>query len=60
MRIFLITCFTLSLLSSCKKEYACECTTTGGSITEIHEGSSAENACAEATSVLDGKVCTVQ
>jgi len=47
-------------LSSCKKEYACSCTTTSGVITEMHSGGSAEDACADATSVLEGKVCTAQ
>ncbi len=45
-------------ISSCKKDYSCSCTTTTGTVTENHPGSSAEDACADATSVLEGKVCT--
>ena len=46
--------------SSCKKEYECECTTglTGTTVTETHKGKDAQDACDDASSVLQLKVCT--
>ena len=49
----------LVVLSSCKKEYTCNC--VDGTLTETvetHKGKDAADACDDASSVLTFKVCT--
>ncbi len=55
--IALVALVTLTL-ASCQKSYECECSTLAGETTESHKGSDAADACADATSVLEMKVCT--
>ncbi len=48
-------------LASCKKEYTCTCTDgTGAVTTETAKGKDATDACADASSVINLKVCTPQ
>jgi hypothetical protein len=57
--IALVALVTLTL-ASCQKSYECECTsaTNLNTTTESHKGSDAADACSDATSVLEMKVCT--
>jgi hypothetical protein len=49
------------VLASCKKEYACNCTDATGTVTvENHKGKDATDACTDATSVINFKVCVPQ
>ena len=51
----------ISVLASCKKEYACNCTDATGTVTvENHKGKDATDACTDATSVINFKVCVPQ
>jgi hypothetical protein len=46
-------------LSSCKKEYECECSNLGGNMTtETAKGDDAADACNKAAKPLQGKYCT--
>ena len=51
--------FALVALSSCKKEYSCDCTdlTTLTTTTEMHKGKDHADACNSATSVLPPVTC---
>jgi len=44
-------------LSSCKKEFSCTCSGSGGVTTETHKGKDATDACNDASSVIPVKVC---
>jgi len=45
-------------LSSCKKEYSCECVTNLLDVsTEMHKGKDAQDACDDASSLIPLKVC---
>lgn len=45
-------------LASCKKEYACDCSDANGNVTvENHKGKDATDACDDASSVVNFKVC---
>tara|TARA_B110000438_G_C15427403_1_gene484616 strand:- start:200 stop:403 length:204 start_codon:yes stop_codon:yes gene_type:complete len=51
--------FAIVALSSCKKEYSCDCTdmTTLVTTTEMHKGKDATDACNDATSILPPVAC---
>lgn len=46
-------------LSSCKKEYSCNCSDSNGNTTvETHKGKDAKDACDSGSSVVQLKACT--
>jgi len=46
-------------LSSCKKEYSCECVDSTLTVTtETHKGKDAADACSDASSLIPLKTCT--
>lgn len=57
---FVAATVALVSLSSCKKEFECECYTasTGTTQTETHKGKDAQDACQDASKPLQGKACS--
>ena len=48
----------LAFVSSCGKDYSCDCTDANGNVTtETHKGSDALDACNDATTLIPPKVC---
>ncbi|MDX2361808.1 MAG: hypothetical protein QNK23_13445 [Crocinitomicaceae bacterium] len=62
MKKIIATCAVAVLgvvaLSSCGKEYSCNCTDGITTSVETHKGSDATEACNDATTVIPLKVCT--
>jgi hypothetical protein len=57
--LFVAAVLAVVSFSSCKKEYECVCTTgLGDPVTETHKGKDAKDACDDASSILQLKVCT--
>ena len=56
-KLFASLAMAAALLSSCKKEFSCTCSGSGGVTTETHKGKDATDACNDASSVIPVKVC---
>lgn len=58
---FVVATVALVSLSSCKKEFECECYTAGSgtTVTETHKGKDHQDACQDASKPLQGKACSV-
>lgn len=60
-KVLFVAALGMLTLASCKKEYTCTCTDGTGTVTtETAKGKDATDACADASSVINLKVCTPQ